>query len=376
MNIQPPDSRLLGFLHHLRNEGFVIGIQETIDSMHMLNNSHSPDEFLTRHILRTLACRDHAEWQRYNELFSDYWFPDRSRNNKSVMLTRIKPRQRQNGVAGIGGSSMEHMDKLMESAEISSAGAGRQRTITRADFRFLNDARAAREAERLAERLSLLLRKKLKRRRVVTTHGKKIDIRKSLRSNLKFGGLPVKPLYTQRRREPPHIIILHDVSHSMAWNNPLLFRFARGIIRAFPASEAYAFHTRLFRVTDLYREKSLETMKLRLEAHNHLWLGGTCIADSLVNFNTHHARQVMRHDSIIMILSDGFDTNDPEQLGAVLEDIRSRARKIIWLNPMLGRKGFEPDVAFMQHTAPHIDHLAPAHSLAALEDAIHYLAIS
>ena len=376
MNTQQPDSRLLAFLHHLRNDGFVIGIQETIDCMQLLNNAYNPDEFLTRHIIRTLACRDHAEWQRFNELFSDFWFPDRIRKTESAMLTRIRPRQRQGGIAGIGGSSKEHTDKLMESADITSAGAGRQRTITRADFRFLNDARAAREAESRAERLSLLLRKKFKRRHVITTHGSKIDIRKSLRSNLKFGGLPVKPLYTQRRREPPHIIILHDVSHSMAWNNPLLFRFARGIVRVFPASEAYAFHTRLFRVTDLYRERSLETMRLRLESNNHLWLGGTCIADSLEYFYTHHARQVMRHDSIIIILSDGFDTNDPEQLGNVLENIRTRPQKIIWLNPMLGREGFEPDDAFMQSATPYIDLLAPAHSVAALENAIRYLAIS
>jgi uncharacterized protein with von Willebrand factor type A (vWA) domain len=374
LNIQPPDSRLIGFIHHLRHEGFVIGIQETIDSMTMLNCSYNPDESLSRHIIRSLTCRDHAEWQRFDELFSAYWFPYRIKKNESNMMARIYARQRRGGIAGIGGSSKEHVDKLMESADISGAGAGRQRTISKADFRFLNDARAAREAERQAERLALLLRKKLKRRRVITTHGDKIDIRKSLRSNLKFGGLPVKPAYTQRRREPPHIIILHDVSHSMAWNNPLLFRFARGIVRAFPASEAFAFHTRLFCVTGLYRERSLEIMRSRLEASNHLWLGGTCIADSLAYFNKHHARQAVRHDSIIMILSDGFDTNDPKQLGSELENIKSRARQIIWLNPMLGRDGFAPDETFMQFAAPHIDRFAPAHSLAALEDAIRYLA--
>jgi uncharacterized protein with von Willebrand factor type A (vWA) domain len=133
-------------------------------------------------------------------------------------------------------------------------------------------------------------------------------------------------------------------------------------------------HTRLFCVTGLYRERSLEIMRSRLEASNHLWLGGTCIADSLAYFNKHHARQAVRHDSIIMILSDGFDTNDPKQLGSELENIKSRARQIIWLNPMLGRDGFAPDETFMQFAAPHIDRFAPAHSLAALEDAIRYLA--
>ncbi len=373
MNIQSPENRLLGFIHHLRHEGFVIGIQETIDSLQLLNATHKPDEYMTHHIIRALACRDHAEWQRFDELFTNYWYPGRMSKKKSVLISGITTRRR-GGIAGISGSSKEHVDKLLENTDITGAGAGRQRTIAKADFRFLNDARAAREAERQAERLALLLRKKITRRRVVTPQKNKIDIRKSFRNNLKFGGLPIKPVYTKRLRESPHIVILHDVSHSMAWNNPLLFRFARGIVRAFPESEAFAFHTRLFCVTGLYRERSLENMRLRLEASNHLWLGGTCIADSLEDFYQHHAGKTVRHDTVIMIISDGFDTNDAAQLGRVLEKLGSLAKKIIWLNPMLGRDGFEPDAAFMQFVAPHIARLAPAHSLAALEDSIRYLA--
>jgi uncharacterized protein with von Willebrand factor type A (vWA) domain len=374
LNIQSPDHRLLGFIHYLRDEGYVIGVQETIDSLHLLNCAHQPDEHLTHHIIRSLACRDHAEWLRFDELFSNYWFPQRNKKNTSALVASLNIKKRRGGIAGISGSSKEHVDKLLENSDITGAGAGRQRTIAKADFRFLNDARAAREAERQAERLALLLRNRPVRRRMNMAHGNKIDIRKSLRNNLKFGGLPVKPVYTQRRREPPHLVILHDVSHSMAWNNPLLFRFARGIIRAFPESEAFAFHTRLFCVTGLYRERSLEIMRSRLETSNHLWLGGTCIADSLAYFYQHHARKTIRHNSIIMIISDGFDTNDPALLGSVLEKIKSRAKKIIWLNPVLGRKEFEPDTGFLQFAAPHIDRLAPAHSLAALEEAIRFLA--
>ena len=117
-------------------------------------------------------------------------------------------------------------------------------------------------------------------------------------------------------------------------------------------------------------------MRLRLEASNHLWLCGTCLADSLADFYQHHARKVVRHDSVIMIISDGFDSNDPAQLGTVLEKPGSLAKKIILLHPMPGREGFEPDAVFMQFAAPHIARLAPAHSLAALEDSIRYLANS
>ena len=193
---------------------------------------------------------------------------------------------------------------------------------------------------------------------------------------MKYGGTPVHPLFSKRQKDPPHIIILHDVSHSMAWNNPLLFRFARGLIRAFPMSEAFAFHTRLFRVTELYRERSLDIMRSRLEARNHLWLGGTCIADSLRYFIQRFGNQYIRSDSIILIISDGFDTNEPETLGEQLQHLKSIARKLIWLNPMLGREGFEPDAAFLQYAASNVDYIGPAHSLESLENAINYIAIT
>src|SRR5690606_24621463 len=120
---------------------------------------------MTHHIIRALACRDHAEWQRFDELFTNYWYPGRMSKKKSVLISGITTRRR-GGIAGISGSSKEHVDKLLENTDITGAGAGRQRTIAKADFRFLNDARAAREAERQAERLALLLRKKITRRRV------------------------------------------------------------------------------------------------------------------------------------------------------------------------------------------------------------------
>lgn len=376
MNVQGVEHRLLGFVNHLRQEGYTIGVQETLDTMHALNLTALPEEDYTRHVLRSLTCRDHTEWRRFDELFRAYWFPERPDPGKKDTTPPHAQRRRlrSGGIAGIGGSSQEYEDTVRDMTGILGAGAGRQRTITRADFRFLNDRQAAQEAESLAERLADYWRRRLKRRFLISRHGRKIDMRRTLRGNLRFGGLPVNPLYLRRRREPPHIVILHDVSHSMAWNNPLLFRFARGLVRAFPASEAFAFHTRLFRVTPLYRERSLEIMRQRLEARNHLWLGGTCIADSLRYFLDHFGRLLLRPYTTVIILSDGFDTNDPVQLGKTLEFLKSRVKRIVWLNPMLGRDGYRPDDDFMRLVAPSMELLAPAHSVGALENAIRHMA--
>lgn len=373
MNLHVAERRLIGFINHLRHEGYTIGIRETLDSLHALQLSPITDEHFTRHVLRSLTCRDHTEWLRFEQLFRAYWFPEHKDTPTTVTGTPQR-RQRLGGVAGIGGGSREYEDTVHDLGGTLGAGAGRQHTITKTDFRFLTDRLAAREAERLAERLAERWRKRLKRRCTISRQGKKIDMRKTLRSNARFGGLPVNPLYLKRRREPPHIILLHDVSHSMAWNNPLLFRFARGLVRTFPTSEAFAFHTRLFLVTTLYRERSLEVMRQRLEAHNHLWLGGTCIADSLRYFLDHFGRRLLRPQTIVLILSDGFDTNDPAQLVLTLENLRSQVKRIVWLNPMLGRKAYRPDDDFMRLVAPAIDRIVPAHSVAALEEAIDHLA--
>jgi uncharacterized protein with von Willebrand factor type A (vWA) domain len=372
VNHQVAEGRLVGFINYLRQEGYTIGIQETLDSLRALHMPPLPDEDFTRHVLRTLTCRDHAEWLRFDQLFQSYWFPG-SGDSITTATSQPKRSRRGGGIAGIGGSSREYEDTVRDLGDMLGAGAGRQHTITKTDFRFLSDRLAAREAERLAERLAERWHKRLKRRSTVSRHGKKIDMRKTLRGNARFGGLPVNPLFTRRRREPPHIILLHDVSHSMAWNNPLLFRFARGLVRTFPASEAFAFHTHLFRVTALYRERSLEVMRQRLEARNHLWLGGTCIADSLRYFLDHYGRQLLRPHTVVLILSDGFDTNDPGQLGLTMKSLKSRVKKIFWLNPMLGRETYRPDDDFMRLVAPAIDQLAPAHSVAALEKSIDQL---
>jgi uncharacterized protein with von Willebrand factor type A (vWA) domain len=160
----------------------------------------------------------------------------------------------------------------------------------------------------------------------------------------------------------------------MSWNNPLLFRFARGLIRAFPASEAFAFHTRLFRVTNLYRERSLKVMKKRLESRNHLWFGGTCIAESLQYFNQNYAKKIVTPRSTIIILSDGCDHNSPDNLGHELGYLKSRSKKIMWLNPMLGRYEFCADTESMKAAMPHIDLFAPAHSVASLANAVRSIA--
>lgn len=372
MNLQQADTRLIGFLHYLRHEGYTIGIQETLDTLDIMQYGRHPDKTRARHVMRALTCHNHEEWQQFDHLFDQYWFPDD--RSETALPDTIVQQYRRNALAGLAGASEEDVYGDASNARLAASGAGRQQTISRADFRFLNDRKAAREIEKLAENLAEALQKKIRRRRHYSRHGRQLDIRRTLRHSMPYGGLPIRRLYSKRRQEPPHLVIIHDVSHSMTWNNPLLFRFVRGLMRTFPESEAFVFHTQLFCVSALYRERSLRIMRERLEEKNHLWLGGTCIADSLAEFNRRWARNTLRRDTIVMILSDGFDTNNPECLERELIQLNKQAKKIVWLNPMLGREGFAPEESFLRHTQAHVDRFAPAHSLQSLQKIVDYLA--
>ena len=358
------------FLHFLRQNGHIIGVREVNDIFDSLSFLEEPDKEISRHYLRTLCCRNKQEWANFDELFDRFWQAENINNlsdNESTVSERIssKPQSSVSGIAGTSKSQLESIDSPV------NGGAGKQNTIAKADFRFLNDANAMHEAESMAEKLALHLKTRTRSHKKICLTGRKMDMRHTIRKSLGFGGVPIKPAYSIKYKKTPHIVLLHDVSHSMSWNNPLLFRFARGLVRTCDDSDAFVFHTQLFCVSDIYREKSIQQMRDKLESRNHLWLGGTCIAESIGQFNQQYAKSVLKSNSIIIIISDGFDTDTPEKLTQQLKLLRLRSKQILWLNPMLGRESYEPDSENLLAARPFVNHFLPAHSVDALRKVIY-----
>ena len=380
MRADAPAERIAGFVRALRREGYGIGVQETLDALRTAGLSEPLDAEFLRTGLRALTCHDSAQWHRFDALFENYWYPARAPlPNELSAAETIDPRllaRRRERRGGLTGLAHAMDPDNVYSAEIHQIGAGasRQNTLSRSDFRFLTDRRDQREIEVLAERLALRIRRRLTRRRREVARGTHIHMRRTLRRNLATGGLPVHLRFMERRREPPRLIWLQDVSHSMASYSPLLTRFGRGLLRVFPHAEAFVFHTRLFRVTGLYREVNADALRKRLEARNELWLGGTRIADSLSHFNRQYAGRYVDRRSIVVILSDGLDSDAPEELIEAVRALRQRAHRILWLNPLLGREGISVAEEFPPALREMLDYVGSAHSLDSLARAAEYLA--
>lgn len=219
-------------------------------------------------------------------------------------------------------------------------------------------------ARRLARRLS-------RRRRPVARRGR-LDLRRTMRAGLARGEL-IELKYRQRKRRKVRLVLLCDVSGSMDLYSRFLLQFLFALQHVFARVETFTFSTRLTRVTEHLRSRSYRQVLRRLTEVRD-WSGGTRIGESLVDFNREWSHLVDRR-TIVIILSDGWDTGEPEVLTAELLRIKRRAARLVWLNPLLGNPSYEPLTRGMAAALPLLDEFAPAHNLASLRALVHTLAL-
>jgi hypothetical protein len=219
-------------------------------------------------------------------------------------------------------------------------------------------------ARRLARRIS-------RRRRPVRRRGR-VDLRRTLRANLTRADL-IDLRYRARKPKKTKLVLLCDVSGSMDLYSRFLVQFLFAIQSVFRRVETFTFSTRLTRITDHLRARSYRQVLRRL-AEVRDWSGGTRIGESLAEFNREYGRIIDRR-TIVIILSDGWDTGDPEALATEMLRIKRRAARVIWLNPLLGNPSYEPLTRGMAAALPLVDHFAPAHNLASLRDLAQRLSI-
>jgi len=159
--------------------------------------------------------------------------------------------------------------------------------------------------------------------------------------------------------------VICDVSGSMDIYSRLLLQFVYGLQNSFARVESFVFATSLSRITGELKNKTYDRALDRLSANVRGWSGGTRIGASLLDFNARWLRRIDKR-TVVIILSDGWDTGEPEQLALALAKIKERAGRLIWLNPLLGSAGYEPVTRGMQVALPLVNVFAPAHDLASL----------
>ena len=209
------------------------------------------------------------------------------------------------------------------------------------------------------------------------SHGERIDLRRTLRASLRTGGDPVRLARRRRRQLRRRMVLLCDISGSMEPYARTYLQFltcaaAGGISTGRSASrpEAFAFATRLTRLTRALQSRSPERAIQRAAATAPDWASGTHIGDALKTFNDRYGRRGMARGAVVVILSDGWERGDPELVAREMQRLARVAYRIVWVNPRTAARDFAPRTGGMAAALPHCDALVSGHSFAALGDVV------
>jgi hypothetical protein len=197
--------------------------------------------------------------------------------------------------------------------------------------------------------------------------GARQDLRRTMRASLRYGGEPIERRWRERTDRPRPMVLVCDVSGSMEPYARMLVQYLQAAVAASRRVEAFAFGTRLTRITHELRGRDPDAAVSRASEAVADWSGGTRIGDALSTLNREHARNVGR-GSVVVVLSDGWDRGDPILLQMEMERLGRCAHSVIWLNPLKASEDYEPLTRGMQAALPHVDHFLAGNSIASLEE--------
>src|SRR6266702_2913053 len=221
---------------------------------------------------------------------------------------------------------------------------------------------------RIMARIRLTPPRRRTRRTTPSAAGRSPDLRRMVRESLRMHGEPARLYWRQRRVRLRPLILILDISGSMADYSRNLLQFAHCAKRAAARVEVFCFGTRLTRVTGALESRNPDQALERAARAAFDWDGGTRIGDSLDSFVRDWARRGLCRGGVVVICSDGLDRGDPAVLAAAMERLRRLSYRLVWLNPHKGdNPGFRPSTLGMMVAAPHIDLMLSGHDLASLE---------
>jgi uncharacterized protein with von Willebrand factor type A (vWA) domain len=234
------------------------------------------------------------------------------------------------------------------------------------DFAAYTDAERA-IARRLLARIALRGPTRRSRRTVPTKRRRdEHDLRATIRVSLSTGGELLERRYREQALRPRRLVLICDVSGSMAPYSRMLLQYMQACVAARARVEAFVFGTRLTRVTRELRGRDADRALARASAAVSDWSGGTRIGAAIAELNRTHGRRIGR-GSMVILLSDGWDRGEPEELTEEMGRLSRTAHRIVWLNPLAADPRYEPLTRGMKAAMPYVDRLLPGNSIASLE---------
>ena len=355
---------IVQFCRFLRQKGFALSVEEEATALNALQFIDYSNRNVFALALKSVCCRSRAQQNEFDALFNEYW-----REINTAIDSKIKTREQPVFKPGTKDASFKSLKSWLngnrnETIE-ETASYSIHENLSQKDFSSVA-ADELDELMRSIKALSVRLAAHINRRYAKSSKVNLPDLRRTLRKNMRHGGELLEIAFRKPKRNRTKLVVLCDVSKSMDLYAAFLLQFMFAFQQVYSRMETFAFSTSLQCITGLLKQRDFKDALSLLGKQNDNWSGGTRIGESLQQFVNEYAPRVLDKRTIVIILSDGWDTGNIDLLEKSMETIHARSKKIIWLNPVAGYEFYQPDAAGMQAAMPYVDVLAPVHNVDSL----------
>ena len=364
-------ANIVQFCRYLRTEGFNIAAREEADALIALEilEPYQAVEQL-RLALKTILARTKEQTERFEELYNYYF----EQINNAVDSKITEQEKEKNNRAKPKDNAEEQFQALRnwltnaqaEEQEISIHTYSADTVLGKKDFAEMSDDEL-KDVYELIIMLARRLARQRNRRQNKDKHGT-LDLPRMLRQNLRKGGEMLEIIKKKRQKRRIQLVLLCDVSKSMELYSRFLIQFAYAFQQVFTRVETFVFSTQLVKTTEILRGPNFSKTLQELSESVPHWSGGTRIGESLNQFVEQHSKRYLTPKTVVLIMSDGWDTGEVEVLEKAMQIIHKKAHKVIWLNPLAGNPNYEPNTACMEKAMPYIDVFNAGHNVESIKN--------
>jgi len=368
---------VLHFCRALRAAGLPVGPAKVIAALEAVEavGVERRDDF--RAALESVLIERHEQRALFDQAFELFWRnPRLLERMMELLLPKVYGRTpRAEGEAPLAARLAEALapprqsdrDVYDQETTIDAAFTFSPREVLQSkDFETMSAAELS-EVKAMIARLRLPLPELPIRRSVAADRGAEVDLRATLRAMASARGAIVPLAWRRRRRRPPPLVVLCDISGSMDRYARMLLFFLHAITNDRDRVHTLLFGTRLTNITRHLRRRDVDIALARVSAAVSDWAGGTRIGACVGEFNRRWSRRLLAQGAVVLLISDGLDSDVGHGLALEMERLAKSCRRLIWLNPLLRYDKFEARPAGIRAMLPFVDDFLPVHNLDSLK---------
>jgi uncharacterized protein with von Willebrand factor type A (vWA) domain len=349
----------------LRDNGISVSLPAVLDAIEglpLIDISHL-DAFHCLLRINFISCKE--DLSKFDTLFYDYWLP-KERTTFQIPAEGIGEREEEQDNL----TSLKEKIASLKTTQDAEAKGIKQWAL-RYSPQALTETGEIQEllfdgSQDVYEAINKILQplaNRVSRRFQYTIRGKEISLRKILRKNMQFGGELILLDFRKKRLKKRRVIFFCDVSGSMDIYTLMILQFIHALKRIDRRTEIFFFSTDLSRGTPQFDTSDFTSVITQIPGIIDDWGGGTRIGHCLKLFNETFGKRQLSSKDIVMILSDGWDRGEIDVLDSQMAFLKRKAYKIIWLNPLIRTRDYEPICQGMSAALPYVDYFLPMGNL-------------